>query len=282
MVRPLRILYGDATYHITSRGNGGQDIFLDEEDREKFKGLLSRTVVRFEFIIYAYCLMGNHYHLVMSTPRANLPDGMHYLNGVYAQGFNHRHRCKGHLFQERYCSRLIENEAYLAEAARYTLLNPVRAGLTENIADWMWSSYRATSGLDPTPPFLKESRLLSLFGGDMSDARGLFMEFVAEGVGKESPFSGNEEGIIPGGKAGVKTLEAAKTTPAVTSREVPSRQRNLGRPSLEEIFLESEREEGAYQAVFEYGYRLREVGEFLGVHYSVVSRIVKRIEQSVR
>ena len=142
MARPLRIEYPRALYHITSRGNAWIDIFYDKKDREFFLELLEDLHTRFGFLIYAYCLMSNHYHLLIETPRANLVDGMRRLNGLYTQRFNKRHKRIGHLLQGRYKAFVIEKESYLLEVCRYIVLNPLQAGLVKHIGEWQWSSYR--------------------------------------------------------------------------------------------------------------------------------------------
>ena len=132
MARPLRIEFPDAVYHITSRGNGRADIYLDERDRESFLQILGDVCRRMRWVCYAYCLMTNHYHLVIETPDANLARGMRQLNGVYTQCFNRHHGHTGHVFQGRYKAILVDRDAYLLELARYVVLNPVRAGMVKS------------------------------------------------------------------------------------------------------------------------------------------------------
>jgi len=149
MVRPLRIQYKGAFYHITARGNEKKDLYRDECDRRRFLKILESVVDKYKWNIYAYCLMNNHYHLLIETPLKNLSFGMRQLNGIYGQYFNRRHTRVGHLFQGRFKSLLIEKESYLLEVSRYIILNPVRAGLIDEPVDWKWSSYRGTG----FPPF---------------------------------------------------------------------------------------------------------------------------------
>jgi putative transposase len=130
MSRPLRIEYPGALYHLTSRGNARQDIFLDDTDRAVFLDVLASVIERHGWHLYAYCLMGNHYHLLAETPHSNLSRGMRWLNGVYTQRFNRRHERVGHILQGRFKAILAERESYLLELSRYTVLNPVRAGMT--------------------------------------------------------------------------------------------------------------------------------------------------------
>jgi REP element-mobilizing transposase RayT len=139
MARPLRIEYPGAVYHITSRGNAYQDVFLDDADRERFLEVLKQTVDRFNWLCHAYCLMMNHYHLLIETVDPTLSRGMRQLNGVYTQAFNRRHERVGHLFQGRYKAILVEKETYLLELSRYIVLNPVRAKMVKKPEEWEWS-----------------------------------------------------------------------------------------------------------------------------------------------
>ena len=129
MARALRIEYPDAVYHITSRGNARNEIFADDQDRDNFLTVLGVVVKRYNWLCHAYCLMDNHYHLMIETPDANLSRGMRQLNGVYTQKYNWRHSKTGHIFQGRYKSILVEKENYLLELCRYVVLNPVRANM---------------------------------------------------------------------------------------------------------------------------------------------------------
>jgi REP element-mobilizing transposase RayT len=131
MARPLRLEFAGALYHVTARGNERRSIFLGDADgdRAAFLGILGETCDRFNWICHAYCLMTNHYHLLLETPDANLSKGMRQLNGVYTQYVNRAHGRVGHLFEGRFKAILVERERYLLELARYVVLNPVRAGM---------------------------------------------------------------------------------------------------------------------------------------------------------
>lgn len=182
MTYPLRVEEPGGFYHVTARGNDGQPIFPEDVARELLLTLLARVVDCRGWICHAYCLMGNHYHLLLETPEPNLAIGMQQLNGAYALLFNRRYGRRGHLFERRYAARLIESEQHSLEIVRYIVLNPVRAGLCATAADWRWSSYRAAAGLCKTPRFLTCTWLLGQFDRDPVRAREHFAEFVAEGV----------------------------------------------------------------------------------------------------
>lgn len=129
MSRPLRLEFPDALYHVTSRGDRRENIYDDSTDKELFSSIFGQVISQFNWICYAYCLMDNHYHLLIQTPDSNLGKGMRQLNGVYTQTYNRRHHKVGHLFQGRYKSILVDEEAYLLELSRYIVLNPVKAGM---------------------------------------------------------------------------------------------------------------------------------------------------------
>ena len=159
-------------------------MFGRQDDVDRFLALLADVVIRGTWRCLAYCLMPNHYHLVVDTPGANVSAAMHRLNGSYAQWFNRRHAVTGHLFEDRFYSDAVESTAHLLELARYVVLNPERAALCRRPSDWRWSSYRATVGLDRVPAFLASDDLLSYFGRTRASARTTFIAFVADGVGR--------------------------------------------------------------------------------------------------
>ncbi len=131
MARPLRLEFAGAVYHVTSRGDRREDIYLSDDDRREWLAVLALVCDRFNWVVHAYCQMTNHYHLVVETVEANLSAGMRQLNGLYTQRFNRRHGQVGHLFQGRYKAILVQKEAHLLELSRYVVLNPVRAGMVE-------------------------------------------------------------------------------------------------------------------------------------------------------
>ena len=179
MARPLRLEFAGALYHVTARGNARADIFLDDDDRRQFLELLGAEIAQQGWRLYAYCLMGNHYHLLIETPEPNLGRGMRRLNQVYTQRFNRRRRRVGHVMQGRYKAIVVDKDGYLLELARYVVLNPVRAKMVKAPERWVWSSYRASAGLSDAPPWLATRELLGLFQG----SRAAYRKFVAQGVG---------------------------------------------------------------------------------------------------
>jgi len=188
MARQLRLDFPGGLHHVTARGNARQPIVLDDTDRQQFLSLLSQEVLQQHWRCYAYCLMENHYHLLLETPEATLSLGMRRLNGRYTQYFNRRHRRVGHVLQGRFKSIVVERESYLLELCRYLVLNPVRAGLVATPQAWPWSSYRATAGETPVAPWLAIDHVLSLFDANPARARSAYRQFVADGIGGSSPW----------------------------------------------------------------------------------------------
>jgi len=165
--------------HVTARGVRRDAIFADEADRRMFIAFLAQSVHRYRWTCLGYCLMTNHFHLVLSLSSPTLSRGMHRLNGLYARRFNERHGHVGHLFEARFGSALIQTEVHLLDVLRYIVLNPVRAGICSDPGDWPWSSFRATAGMERCPRFLAGARVRRLFA---RGARGgeLYAEFVRE------------------------------------------------------------------------------------------------------
>ncbi len=201
MARRLRLEFSHALYHIVARGNARGDIYADTIDRQRFLAVLGREIGQQGWRCYAYCLMTNHYHLVIETPEPNLSRGMRRLNGVYTQAFNRRHGRVGHLLQGRYKSLVVERESYLLALCRYLVLNPVRAGLVEHARAWRWSSYRATAGHMRAPEWLHVSGILGFFEGSGSAARKAYRRFVQEGIGQAPVWEQVRSQIFLGGDA---------------------------------------------------------------------------------
>jgi putative transposase len=170
MARPLRIEFSGALYHITSRGDRREAIYETDQDRESFLAILGETCDRYRWQCHAYCLMDNHYHLLVETVDGVLSKGMRQLNGVYTQTFNRAHERSGHVFQGRYKAILVDKDRYLSEVARYIVLNPVRARMVRSAKGWRWSSYRATAGQQNAPSWLQVYGLLAALGKRKSKA----------------------------------------------------------------------------------------------------------------
>jgi putative transposase len=174
-----RIEVAGEFHHVMSRGNQRDPIFLDALDYVDFLRRTSKVVERFGWLCHGFCLMPNHYHLLIETPEPNRAAGMQVLNLGYARHFNWRNRRVGHVFQGPYTTVHITRDAHLMELCRYMAMNPVRAGLAADPADWPWSSYRATAGLEHVPPYLQADRVRGFFGSARSPGADEFRDFVA-------------------------------------------------------------------------------------------------------
>ena len=273
MARPLRLEFANAVYHLTSRGNARQGLFFNDGDRELFLQTLAHVVSRYSWICHAYCLMANHYHLLIETPKANLSIGMRQLNGVFTQSFNRRHKRVGHLFQGRFKAVLVEKESYLLELCRYVVLNPVRVKGGTKTAAWKWSSYRATAGLASVPEFLGTDWLLEQFGKNRRVAQKRYREFVRDGI-TNRPWDQLKGQIYLGSDKFIERHSAEDKE----LKEIPRAQLHAFKPTLERIFAR-DGETGIGRAYREHGYRLQEIAAYLGVHYATVSRKLKKIER---
>lgn len=273
MARPLRLEFANAVYHLTSRGNARQGIFFNDGDRELFLQTLAHVVSRYSWICHAYCLMANHYHLLIETPKANLSIGMRQLNGVFTQSFNRRHKRVGHLFQGRFKAVLVEKESYLLELCRYVVLNPVRVKGGTKTAAWKWSSYRATAGLASVPEFLSTDWLLEQFGKNRRVAQNRYREFVRDGI-TNRPWDQLKGQIYLGSDKFIERHSAEDRE----LKAIPRAQLHAFKPTLERIFAR-DGETGIGRAYREHGYRLQEIAAYLGVHYATVSRKLKKIER---
>jgi putative transposase len=278
MSRPLRIEYAEAIYHITSRGNARMSIFKDDKDRRMLLNILEEVNDRYHWFCHAYCLMNNHYHLVIETSDGNLSKGMRQLNGIYTMRFNRRHGSVGHVFQGRYKAIVIQKESYLLEVCRYVVLNPQRAKLVE--APERWSSYRATAGIEKAHPCLTIDWVLGQFGSKKRTAEKRYRAFVMDGIRGHRIWDYVKGQSILGDEDFVSRLiDYARGYEEVT--EIPKVQRYLSRPNLPKIFRNAreekrKRDRGIAEAVKRWGYSEREVADYLGLHYSTVSRLIRR------
>ncbi|HEX5470211.1 MAG TPA: transposase [Gaiellaceae bacterium] len=177
MPRPIRILLAGGIYHVMNRGNRREPIFCSDGDFILFRELLGQVARERQWIIHAFCLMPNHYHVLVETPKADLSVGIQRLNGEYASWFNRCYGLVGHVFQGRYRSSLIESDGQFLHTVRYIAQNPVRAGLADSPAGWRWSSYADVVAKDRRP---LSDRLLRSFAREPSRALALLRAFVED------------------------------------------------------------------------------------------------------
>jgi putative transposase len=275
MARPIRIEFAGALYHVTSRGNRQEAIYENDVDRNAYLSVLEKVCDTHNWICHSYCLMTNHYHLLIETPDGNLARGMRQLNGVYTQTFNRMHSRVGHLFQGRYKAILVEKESYLLELSRYIVLNPVRAKMVRSAKDWPWSSYRATAGQTEKPKYLHIDWLLAAFGQRKSRAIEAYKAFVKEGKGQPSPWSLLRNQVYLGSEQFVEKSQSL-VDGARDLSEIPSSQRRpIPKPINEYEDLAEDRNTAIFAAYQGGGYTLKQIGEYFGLHYSSVSGIIK-------
>ena len=286
MARQLRIQFPGALYHITHRGNERRVIFLDNNDKETFLDLLSFVVDRFDWRCHSYVLMPNHYHIIIETPKGNLSRGMMQLNSIYTQRFNRTHKRVGHLFQGRFKSILVEKEPYLLELSRYIVLNPVRARLVAHPEEWEWCSYHATIGKVPKPDFLTTEWILSQFGNNRRKAVESYIDFVNGGYTSDFPKKELVGEAILGSEKFLNEVNYLLNKEGIDNiKEIPRLQRYSPRVQLDEIFQKGmragkTRDEIIFSVYRELDFTMREIADYLGVHYATVSRAVKAVEKT--
>jgi putative transposase len=284
MSRPLRIEYPGAVYHVTSRGNEKKPVFKTDPDRLNFLNTLQHVNKRYNWICHAYCLMTNHYHLLIETPDGNLSIGMRQLNGVYTQLFNKLHGRAGHLFQGRYKAILIQKDSHLLEVCRYVVLNPVRAKMVEKPEEYPWSSYLSTGGRTKAHGCLTTDWVLGQFSGKRGKAEQEYRKFASWGIGERTIWTGVRGQAILGEEAfGDRFVDHLRRHADVP--EITRSQRFLKRPALEKLFPgevlrnKRRRDRRIAEAVRRHGYLQREIAEHLDLNYATVSRLVKKQEQ---
>lgn len=207
MTRPLRINYENAVYHIIARGNRKEDIFYSDEDKRLFQEKMNKTFQKYSLICYAYCLMDNHYHLFLKTPKANLSKAMHYLNASYANYFSARYRLSGPLFQGRYKSILVDQDEYSIVLSAYIHLNPYQAGIKD------WPNYPASSLSDylgkrtPLIENLNTRFILQQFHLQLTHARRLYLKYLQDNLNLKYPKEEIKYSIALGSETFLKKIE---------------------------------------------------------------------------
>jgi putative transposase len=283
MARPLRIEFEGALYHITSRGDRQEPIYEDDEDRRAFLTVLGDVVERFEWVCYAYCLMGNHYHLVIETPKGNLSKGMRQLNGVFTQVSNRRHGKVGHVFQGRYKAVLIDKEAHWLEVSRYVVLNPVRAKMVKEAGRWKWSSYNVTQGVGKGPGWLAVNKLLMQFDDKQSPAKQQYRKFVGEGIGRESMWTELRQQIYLGGDRFIERMQRKLEEGKTRDVNIPRAQRQSPALSLGAMEKRNKDRRKAMVVAYETGaYSYQQIAKHFGVHFTTVGRVVREAKQELK
>ena len=304
MSRPWRIEYEGALYHLMSRGNEGNDIFIDKKDRVNFLDTIGEMSERYDFDIFAYVLMDNHYHLLVRSRLANLKKAMQWFGTTYTQRFNRRHYRSGHLFQGRYKSLIVQNDAYLLQLSYYIHRNPVRAGIVKRLADYRWSSYRVYAYGRKTPEWLSTDLILSQFKGE-PDKNKSYREKVQKYAQEEERLIENtRHNLILGTKKFAEKI-CKKYLPAETDSAIPQQNQLSKDLNVAEFLKKAEKifncdvkrfvkagrlsgpEKDTRDLLLYYIWRAGrltndQIGEQFGLSYSAVSHAVKSIKTKLQ
>ncbi|MDP2318507.1 MAG: transposase [Acidobacteriota bacterium] len=282
MARRPRLQLKGAIYHVMSRGNRKSPIYDDAIDHRQFLDIVDIAAERYEVRVLADVEMNNHYHLVVDTPRGNLSAAMRYINGVYTQHVNRRHRRIGHVFGGRFVSRLVGDDVYLRTVVKYVAMNPVAAGLVTDPGDWAWSSYRATAGLAKPRSFLHLDWMEWVFECERrATAQSRYRSFVG------SPTIGNESlGADVLGSAAFGLSVRTHIGESMAHVSLPRGYRSLAQPSLNELFKDvgfsrSNRDSVIRRAHVIHGYQLSDIARFLGMHPNSMSKILRRLKDAL-
>lgn len=296
MVRPLRIEYPGAVYHVTSRGDRREPIAKDDTDRVAFLNIVGQALERFDAQAWAYCLMGNHYHLVLHTREANLSRLMRQINGVYTQSFNRRHSLTGHLFQGRFKAILVDSDSYLLEVCRYVDLNPVRARMVKRPDAYRWSSYCALAGLAGKPDWLDAQAVHAQLtpGKSAAKAGAKYAEFVAQGQGvqlwdehlRQQIYLGDDDFIARmqkhAGLDGADADGAGRSRKANVSKihtSAPTHDSDLKRYADRKFSDKEQRNQSMADAFYQGGHSQTAIALAFGVSTSTVSRVMMDYEK---
>ncbi|WP_278025363.1 transposase [Legionella yabuuchiae] len=302
MSRPLRIEYENAFYHVMNRGAGRRTIFNNDQERELFLAIISETHVQYNIEIHAFCLMTNHYHLLIKTPSGNLARAMRHINSVYTQRYNRLNHSDGPLFRGRYKSILVDSDSYLLHLSKYIHLNPLEAGIVDDLTKYLWSSYPAYIGIDPTPPWLFQAEIYGQLTNysDKFESYRLFMH-ESELNPKVKNFFGKERiSPILGSTSFISNLKISEH-----SEEIPREDRFLSRPTIQLIIKETAlefsqnieslccspkgrgkvnipRKVAMYIAKKIWDYRLKEIADAFGLnHYGGVANAIFRLSREL-
>jgi putative transposase len=287
MARPLRIEFPDAIYHVTTRGDRREPIYRDDDDRRLHLALFAHAMQRFDAQLLTYCLMGNHFHLVLHTRQANLSRLMRHINGVYTQTFNRRHALAGHLFQGRFKAILVDRDAYLLALCRYVERNPVAAGLVARPADWPWSSCRAHAGLEPTPPWLDSDGMHAyLLGRAVATPRDRRLAVQRYGQLVNQPAPGDagfwqaalRSQVFLGDDAFVEKMQGLAQPGRLLARDVPKQQRQIAKSWAATLKDHNNQRDAALLAAYQGGLTMTVLAKHAGLSVAHVARLIRKGE----
>lgn len=308
MARPWRIQFENAIYHVMSRGVGGKTIYLTEGDYLWFLECIERAVEKFQLEIFAFVLMGNHYHLLLRTPQANLSKAIQWLQTSYGVYYNRRHRCSGHLFQGRYKSILVGEESYWARLSLYIHLNPIRAGIVKKLDEYRWSSIHDYIRLKKTHQWVLCEEVLKELGGNSEEQRRRYRQLLKEAGGEEEKiFEELRYGLILGSEKFVSWVErkfiGAKEE---DEQELPQRKKvresrdnerveKIFKAVMKEFGVEKEellgrkkcmpnlcRDVGLYLLHAHTGLNNKAIGELFGISSTAVTKSARRVSAGMK
>jgi REP element-mobilizing transposase RayT len=294
MARPLRINYSGAFYHVTSRGNERKNVFKSKRDREKFFEYLDSATQRYDAVIHVFCLMDNHFHLLIETPSGNLPQIMRHINGAYTTYFNLKRARSGHLFQGRYKAILVEIDEYAKELSRYIHLNPVRAKMVKTPEEYEWSSYQFYIGVKKPPEWLYRDFILGYFGGKVSIAQKEYRHFVSTMVNEEydSPLDEVVSSTLLGSPGFITFIKDKFLSGKKPDKDLPALKALVEKASMQDIFDEVESVFGKEPALCRNvkmflsqrytGEKLKDIGTHFGIGESGVSQASRRVNDKIR
>ena len=294
MARPLRIAYPGAFYHITSRGNERKAVFKSKQDRFKFLEYLGSATERYSACVHVYCLMDNHYHLLLETPLGNLSQIMRHINGAYTTYFNVKRGRNGHLFQGRYKSILVDMDEYAKELSRYIHLNPVRAKMVSTPEQYLWSSYNQYIGNQEVDKWLARDFILGYFGKSYTKAQKQYRDFVTRLVGKEykNPFDEVIGSVLIGGQDFVDDIREKYLAGVKQNKDLPAVRALAKKISIQEISSIVDNAVGDDTKIarkvkiflcHKYtGEKLKTIGDIFGIGDSAVSQVSKRFGMSLK
>ena len=293
MARPLRIIFPGAFYHITTRGNECKAVFKSKRDREKFLEYLETASERYNAVIHAFCMMDNHYHLLLETPSGNLSQIMRHINGAYTTYFNVKRARSGHLFQGRYKAILVERDEYAKELSRYIHLNPVRAKLVEAPEDYIWSSYNFYIGKKKSPQWLRREFILGYFDNKAHASQEKYRKFVQSLVGQkyDSPLKDVVGSVLLGSQDFINFIKQKFISSRKSNKDIPALRQLVPRVSMGVIFAEVDsvfvqdpafsRNLKIYLCHRYTGEKLKSIGNHFGISESAVSHASKRVRGQI-
>jgi len=300
MSRPLRISFDNAVYHITARGNRKEKIFYSDDDRRVFLQRMDQTFLKYSFLCYAYCLMDNHYHLLIKTSLGNISQGMHYLQASYANYFAAKYKTNGPLFQGRYKSLLVDEDNYALTLSTYIHLNPLRAGLTKNLDEHTWSSLLDYLGKrEKELKKLDTQFILTRLHNNLTRARPIYKRYLLENLSTDFPGKDIYRGIALGKESFIKKIES-KIKDIGEKREIQTT-KYQDSYSPEEIILKvsqafnltkgevlKKQRGNLYRQITLYlvkrysSLSLNEIGKIFDMDYTAVSQATRRFEDKIR